>query len=159
MAARRDPRAEGMGEAEAMVGIGGRFVRGMPGPGGYVEATVEEFLGLSPAEARVVDYRLAVARAIRARREALGLSQAGAAGRCRTSQARFSRVEGAAEASLDLMARCLFTLGGSLPAMGPPPAEPDPAEPARPGHPNLGDETGSSGAVRGRGRGVPPNPR
>jgi transcriptional regulator with XRE-family HTH domain len=59
--------------------------------------------------------RVALARAVRRRREAARLSQAQLAELIRSSQARGSKIEAAARGvSLDLMARSLFAAGGSL---------------------------------------------
>ncbi len=74
-----------------------------------------DFLGLSDAERQLVELRLAVARAMRERREAQKLSQHDVAARMKSSQSRVAKIEaGAAGVSLDLMFRGLFAVGGKV---------------------------------------------
>jgi hypothetical protein len=82
---------------------------------GWVSCDAEDFLDLTQAERDLIELRLAVSRAVHARRKREGLTQAQAAERLKTSQSRFARIEaGARGVSLDLMFRSLYTLGGSL---------------------------------------------
>ena len=63
----------------------------------------------------MVAARVALARAVRRRREAAKLTQDQLAERIQSSQARVSKIEAAARGvSLDLMARSLFAAGGNL---------------------------------------------
>ena len=79
---------------------------------GWVEGSAQEFLGLSDAEAAYVEAKLALTRAVRARRLAMGLSQASMAKALGTSQSRFSFIEkGDPSVSLDLTIRALFETG------------------------------------------------
>jgi len=79
---------------------------------GWVEGSTEELLGLSDAEAAYVEAKLALTRAVRARRLALGRSQASMAKALGTSQSRFSFIEkGDPSVSLDLTIRALFETG------------------------------------------------
>ena len=82
---------------------------------GWVFCDAEDFLELTQAERDLVELRLAVSRAVHARRKREGLTQAQAAERLKTSQSRFARIEaGARGVSLDLMFRSLYNLGGTL---------------------------------------------
>jgi predicted XRE-type DNA-binding protein len=82
---------------------------------GHEFTTVADFLGLTPEEERLVELRVALAGAIRRRREAARLTQEEAARRIRTNQPRFAKIEaGAAGVSLDQMFRGLFAVGGGL---------------------------------------------
>lgn len=79
---------------------------------GWVEGSVQEFLGLSDAEAAYVEAKAALTRAVRERRLALGLSQTQLAKALGTSQSRFSFIErGDPSVSLDLTIRALFETG------------------------------------------------
>jgi len=82
-----------------------------------------DFLGLKDHERALVELRLALARTVRRLREAEQLSQGQLAKRMKSTQARVIKVEDASiEATLDLMFRALFTLGGTLDDL----AEPSP---------------------------------
>jgi Predicted transcriptional regulator with C-terminal CBS domains len=82
---------------------------------GFKVGTVEEFLSLSPAESAVVEARLALSKALKRRRQAQGISQAGLARKMRSSQSRVAKIEaGDSSVSLDLMARAFFETGASL---------------------------------------------
>lgn len=79
--------------------------------GGKV-TTVREFLGLTDAEAAVVELRLQLAQAVRERRLASGLSQAGLAKAIGSSQSRVAKMEGGdPQASIESLVRALATLG------------------------------------------------
>jgi transcriptional regulator with XRE-family HTH domain len=79
---------------------------------GWVEGSAQELLGLSDAEAAYVEAKLALTRAVRERRVALGLSQAQMAKALGTSQSRFSFIEkGDPSVSIDLALRALFETG------------------------------------------------
>ena len=56
---------------------------------GWVEGSAQELLGLTDAEAAYVETKVALTRAVRERRLALGLSQASMAKALGTSQSRF----------------------------------------------------------------------
>jgi predicted XRE-type DNA-binding protein len=82
---------------------------------GFVFEDAEDFLQLTLDERRLVELRLAVSRAVRARREQQHLTQEQLARRLKSSQSRVAKIEaGATDVSLDLMFRGLFALGGSL---------------------------------------------
>ena len=82
---------------------------------GFVFEDAEDFLELTVEERRLVDLRLAVSRAVRARREQQHLTQEQVAKKLKSSQSRVAKMEaGAADVSLDLMFRALFALGGSV---------------------------------------------
>jgi transcriptional regulator with XRE-family HTH domain len=74
-----------------------------------------DWLGLTDAERRMVDLRVAVARRVQARRLEAGLTQAALADRMKSSQSRVAKIEAAAPGvSLDLMFQGLFAAGGSV---------------------------------------------
>jgi len=82
---------------------------------GFVFEDAEDFLELTIEERRLVDLRLAVSRAVRARREEQHLTQGQVAKKLKSSQSRVAKLEaGASDVSLDLMCRALFALGGSV---------------------------------------------
>jgi predicted XRE-type DNA-binding protein len=82
---------------------------------GFVFEDAEDFLELTTEERRLVELRLAVSRAVRARREEQHLTQEQVARKLNSSQSRVAKLEaGAADVSLDLMFRGLFALSGSL---------------------------------------------
>ena len=81
---------------------------------GHTVMTVEDFLGLTPAEAALVEARLALADAVRSARESAGLSQGQLAKRVGTTQSRISKVESAdAGVSTDLMLKAIFGAGAT----------------------------------------------
>ena len=82
---------------------------------GFVFEDAEDFLELTIEERRLVDLRLAVSRAVRARRMQQNLTQEQVAKKLKSSQSRVAKMEaGSADVSLDLMFRALFALGGSV---------------------------------------------
>ena len=79
---------------------------------GWVEGSAQELLGLTDAEAAYVETKVALTRAVRERRLALGLSQASMAKALGTSQSRFSFIEkDDPSVSIDLALRALFETG------------------------------------------------
>ncbi len=79
---------------------------------GWVEGSVQEFLGLSDAEAAYVEAKAVLTRAVKERRLAIGLSQVQLAHALGTSQSRLSFIEkGDPSVSLDLTIRALFETG------------------------------------------------
>jgi predicted XRE-type DNA-binding protein len=92
----------------AMDGKKRRKLRSM---GGRV-TSVKEFLGLTDAEAAVVELRLQLAEAVRKRRIAARLSQAGLANAIGSSQSRVAKMEGGdPQASIESLVRALAALG------------------------------------------------
>ncbi len=82
---------------------------------GFRIGDAEDFLELTDEERRLVELRVAVSRAVRARREEQGLTQEQVAKKLKTSQPRVAMIEaGASAVSLDSMFRGLFVLGGSV---------------------------------------------
>ena len=82
---------------------------------GWKVGDAAELVGLTPAEARLVDLRLAVSQAVRRCREAKGMTQAELAARMKSNQPRVAKLEGgAADVSLDLAFKALFAAGGSM---------------------------------------------
>jgi ribosome-binding protein aMBF1 (putative translation factor) len=81
--------------------------------GGKV-GSVKEFLDLSDQEAAYIELRLKLARGLKARRNARGLSQTQLAKAAQSSQSRVAKMEaGDRTVSLDLLVRSLLALGAS----------------------------------------------
>jgi len=79
---------------------------------GWKVGDVDEFLGLSPAEMAIVEMKVALAKALIAKRKASGKTQVSAAIMAKTSQSRYARVEHAdPSVSLELMIKMFFSLG------------------------------------------------
>ena len=79
---------------------------------GWRVGSAKDFLGLSPEEAALVETRLALSQALRARRVAHGLTQGELARRLKSSQSRVAKMEaGDKTVSVDLLVRALFSLG------------------------------------------------
>lgn len=102
---------------------------------GFRVGTAAEFLGMDDADRKLVEFRLAIVRAVYRLRTAQNLSQQALAERIGSSQPRVARIEaGAPGVSLDLAAKALFALGGGLDDLRPPP--PDTHAPCKAGpHP------------------------
>jgi len=79
---------------------------------GWRVGSVATFLGLSPEEAALVEMKVNLSQALRARREARGLSQSALAKRLQSSQSRIAKMEAADQTvSIDLLMRGLVALG------------------------------------------------
>jgi predicted transcriptional regulator len=79
---------------------------------GWKVGSASEFLGLSAAEATLVAMKVSLSQALRARRQAHGLSQVALARRLRSSQSRVAKMEaGDRTVSVELLLRALITLG------------------------------------------------
>jgi DNA-binding XRE family transcriptional regulator len=79
---------------------------------GWRIGSAEEFLDLSPAEAALIETKLALSRSLRDRRAAEGLSQAALAKRLSSSQSRVAKMEaGDPTVSIDLLLHALYSLG------------------------------------------------
>jgi ribosome-binding protein aMBF1 (putative translation factor) len=79
---------------------------------GWRVGTASTFLGLSPEEAALVEMKVNLSQALRARREARGLSQLALAKRLHSSQSRVAKMEAADQTvSIDLLMRGLVVLG------------------------------------------------
>ncbi len=79
---------------------------------GWRVGSAKDFLGLSPEETALVETRLALSQALRARRVAHGLTQGELARRLKSSQSRVAKMEaGDKTVSVDLLVRALFSLG------------------------------------------------
>ena len=76
--------------------------------------TSSDFLGLSAEEPALVEMKVRLSQALRARREARGLSQVALAKRLRSSQSRVAKMEAADQTvSIDLLLRGLLVLGAT----------------------------------------------
>ena len=81
---------------------------------GWKVGEVDEFLGLSPAEMAIVEMKVALAKALIAKRKACGETQVSAAIMAKTSQSRYAKVEHAdPSVSLELMIKMFFSLGAN----------------------------------------------
>jgi predicted XRE-type DNA-binding protein len=81
---------------------------------GWAVGSGQEFLGLSDAEAALIEVKLALSVALRDRRKRRRLSQAQVARRLRSSQSRVAKMEaGDPSVSMDLLVRSLLALGAS----------------------------------------------
>jgi DNA-binding transcriptional regulator YiaG len=79
---------------------------------GWRVGSAEDFLDLNPAEAAIIETKLALSRSLRDRRAAEGLSQAALARRLSSSQSRVAKMEaGDSTVSIDLLLRALYSLG------------------------------------------------
>ncbi|AGA28640.1 helix-turn-helix domain-containing protein [Singulisphaera acidiphila] len=87
---------------------------------GFKVATVAEFLGLTDAEEKLVEIRLSLSRAIRDARMAKKWTQRDLAKAIRSSQPRVAKIESAAaDVTVDLMLKALFTVDGQWPSKPP----------------------------------------
>lgn len=81
---------------------------------GWRVGSAEDFLGLAPEEAAMVDLRLRLADAVRVLRKDRRLTQAQLAKLLGSSQSRVAKVEaGADSVSLDLLVRSFLAMGAS----------------------------------------------
>jgi DNA-binding transcriptional regulator YiaG len=81
---------------------------------GWRLGSADEFLELTPEEAAVVELKLRLSDALRARRTRLRLSQEAVANRLGSSQSRVAKMEaGDASVTLDLLVRALVGLGAT----------------------------------------------
>lgn len=81
---------------------------------GWRVGTASDFLGLNPEEAALVEMKVRLSQALRARREDRGLSQVALAKRLRSSQSRVAKMEAADQTvSIDLLLRGLVVLGAT----------------------------------------------
>ena len=81
---------------------------------GWAVGSVQDFLGLSDAEAALIEVKLALSRTLRDRRQRRGLSQVELAKRLRSSQSRIAKMEaGDPSVSMDLLVSSLLVLGAS----------------------------------------------
>ena len=81
---------------------------------GWRVGSAEDFLELAPEESAVVELKLRLSDALRARRTKLRLSQEAVADRLGSSQSRVAKMEaGDASVSMDLLMRALLGLGAT----------------------------------------------
>jgi len=81
---------------------------------GWAVGSVQDFLGLSDAEAALIEVKLALSRTLRDRRQRRGVSQVELAKRLGSSQSRVAKMEaGDPSVSMDLLVRSLLVLGAS----------------------------------------------
>ena len=81
---------------------------------GWAVGSTDEFLELSPEERAFVDVKLALAQALRARRERKKLTQAQMARLLGSSQPRVAMMEaGDGSVTVDLLVRSLFAIGAT----------------------------------------------
>ena len=81
---------------------------------GWAVGSVQDFLGLSDADAALIELKLTLSRHLRDRRQECGLSQVELARRLRSSQSRVAKMEaGDPSVSMDLLVCSLLILGAS----------------------------------------------
>jgi ribosome-binding protein aMBF1 (putative translation factor) len=81
---------------------------------GWKTGSAADFLALSAEEAALVEMRLAVSRALRTRRQGLGVTQTALAKKLHSSQSRVAKMEaGDPCISLDLLLRPFFATGAT----------------------------------------------
>ena len=81
---------------------------------GWAMGSVKDFLGLSEADAVLIEMKLALSRSLRERRQQRGLSQMEFAKRLQSSQSRVAKMEaGDPSVSMDLLVSSLLLLGAS----------------------------------------------
>ena len=87
---------------------------------GFVETTVQEFLGLNEAETQLVELKVTLAKALRDRRiHDLRLSQQRLAERIGSSQSRVAKMEaGDPSVSMDLLMHALVCSGSTASDIG-----------------------------------------
>lgn len=86
---------------------------------GWRVGSAAEFLTLSAEEAALVETKLALSRALRAKRQAKKLTQQQLAQRLQSSQSRVAKMEaGDASVSVELLLRGLFALGAKPEEVG-----------------------------------------
>ena len=81
---------------------------------GWKVGSAKEFLGLTDAEAAIVELKLELAKALREQRARRKMTQEQAGRMLGSSQSRVAKMEaGDPSVSIDLLVRALFKLGGS----------------------------------------------
>ena len=80
---------------------------------GWRVGSVQEFLGLSDAEAELVEMHVRLSVDIKRRIDAAGLTQAALAKKLRTSTSRLSHMLSGNQVSTDALVRALFVLGAT----------------------------------------------
>ncbi|MEI8015690.1 MAG: helix-turn-helix transcriptional regulator [Nitrospira sp.] len=81
---------------------------------GWTVGSVKDFLGLSEADAALIEMKLGLSRSLRDRRKKQGLSQVQFAERLKSSQSRVAKMEaGDPSVSMDLLVSSLLLLGAS----------------------------------------------
>ncbi|MCQ2104431.1 MAG: helix-turn-helix domain-containing protein [Fibrobacter sp.] len=81
---------------------------------GWKVGDIDEFLDLNEAEMAIIEMKVALAKALVAKRKKSGLSQEEVARMSGTSQSRLAKMEKAnSSVSLELLIRALFSLGSS----------------------------------------------
>ena len=86
---------------------------------GYVVGDVQDLLGLTPDEVKLLELRVEIAKAFRAIRKSAGMTQAELAQRIGSSQSRIAAAEHGIDAGMDLLVRCLYAVGGTLKPVAP----------------------------------------
>jgi ribosome-binding protein aMBF1 (putative translation factor) len=81
---------------------------------GWAVGSTQEFLGLSDADAALIELKLTLSRSLRDRRQRRGVSQVELAKRLQSSQSRVAKMEaGDPSVSMDLLVSSLLVLGAS----------------------------------------------
>ncbi|TAL12288.1 MAG: helix-turn-helix domain-containing protein [Nitrospirae bacterium] len=79
---------------------------------GWAVGSAQEFLGLSKADAALIEMKLSLSRSLRERRQRRGVSQVELAKRLHSSQSRVAKMEACdPSVSMDLLVSSLLVLG------------------------------------------------
>src|SRR5437667_4103649 len=82
---------------------------------GWAVGSVQEFLGLSEADAAIIEMKLALSRSLRDRRQRRAVSQVQLARRLRSSQSRVAKMEaGYPCVTMDMLVSSLLVHGASV---------------------------------------------
>ena len=81
---------------------------------GWRSGDAADFLGLSDAEAALIDIRVRLAKALQDRREKAGLTQKQLAEKLKTSQPRVATMLAARDVSIDQLVKSLLVLGADV---------------------------------------------
>jgi hypothetical protein len=82
---------------------------------GWKVGNAADFLDLTPEEERLVELRLALCHAVKARRRSKRIPQEALAGMLKTSQSRIAKMEACdPHVSTDMMLNAFFALGAKL---------------------------------------------
>jgi DNA-binding XRE family transcriptional regulator len=82
---------------------------------GVIDTTVQEWLDIDDADMKVIEFRVALVKAIRRKRARSNVTQAALADQVGTRQPNIAKIEaGGVGVSLDLLLRVFFATGGDL---------------------------------------------
>jgi DNA-binding XRE family transcriptional regulator len=81
---------------------------------GWTVGTVQDFLGMTDEEARMVEWRVSLGRMLKEKRKAIGYTQTVLAREIGSNQSRIAKMEaGDSSVSIDLILKSLFHIGST----------------------------------------------